>query len=390
MNTKERHIVRILKLLELRRITLKEAAALLSVSYRHIRRIYKNYKQDGNYCLIHGLQGRVSNRRIDESIRNKILHCFKENFRYCGPTIAARKLNSLGYGINRETLRKWLLEEGLWKCNCKYPKRKIQRRQYRYFGELVQLGIVRLRPFGQTSKSCSLLYLIDDATKVTISLLAHRPTVRKAMRLLGRWVKKFGIPMSICCGSKLLFRIRGKAAGGVGKGADKRGKKIITAFSCACDRLGIETIVKELKHERKYLQLHLENYKKHLLRKLETAGIGFLENAQQAMNNGFMDEMNKAHAEPPSRPQDFHVQLEADDNLSSVLCFTYNKIVSGDLLIRYKGRLYRINDGGMPFPSPYIQVRLTEWLDGSVHVYYGKRELQIAEVANDVVNNRKH
>jgi len=390
MNTKERHIVRILKLLELRRITLKEAAALLSVSYRHIRRIYKNYKQDGNYCLIHGLQGRVSNRRIDESIRNKILHCFKENFRYCGPTIAAGKLKNLGHDISRETLRKWLLEEGLWKCNCKYPNQKIQKRQHRHFGELIQLGSICVSVFGKQTASSSLIYLIDDATKVTISLLAHRPTVRKAMRLLGRWVKKFGIPMSICCGLKLLFQKRGKAAGGVGKGADMCSKKNITTFSRACDRLGIEIIVKELKHEREHLRLHLENYKKHLLQKLETAGITSLESVQQVMNNGFMDEMNKTHAEPPRRPQDFHVQLEADDDLRSVLCFTYNMIVSRDLLIRYKGRLYRINDGGMPFPSPYIQVRLTEWLDGSVHVYYGKRELQIAEVANDVVNNRKN
>lgn len=382
MNSKERKIIRILKLIEHERITLKQAAELLSVSYRHMRRIYKNFRQDGDYCLIHGLQGKLSNRRIDERTRNEILRCVKENLRYCGPTTAANKLNNLGYDINRETLRKWLLEEGLWNGRSKTPNRRIMRKQHKHFGELLQLGSVRINRLGKLAAGCSLLYLIDDATKVTVSVAAPKPTVRAAMCLLGRWLKKYGIPMSICCGSGLLFKKSGNAARAEIIDKDRRGTHQLTAFSRACDRLGIETMVKKLKNERTYLRLHLGSYKKQLLQKLETEGIDSLERAKQIMNNGFMDELNRVHAQPAARPQNFHVQLEADDDLSTILCFSYHKIVSGDLLVRYKGRLYRINDGGMPFPSPYIQVRLSERLDGSVHVYYGKRELQLAALKN--------
>jgi hypothetical protein len=382
MDSRARQIIHILKMIEHERLTLTQAAQVLRVSYRHMRRIYKNYRQEGDHCLIHGLQGRLSNRRIDESTRNEILRCFKENLRYCGPTKAAKELTSLGYDINRETLRKWLLEEGLWKGRSKNHHRRIMRKQHMHFGELLQLGSVRVGRFGKRAAGCSLLYFIDDATKVTVSSLVSKPTVRAAMCLLGRWISKYGIPMSICCSSTLLFKKSGKVLGTEEKRSVKRGRLLITAFSRACDRLGIETIVKEQKHERKNLQQHLENYKKQLLKKLGTASITSLENVRQIVDNGFIDEMNKTLAESPARLQDFHVQLEKEDNLNSVLCFSCNKIVSGNLLVRYKTRLFRITDGGMPFPSPYIQVRLSEWLDGSVHVYCGKYELSLAEIVH--------
>jgi hypothetical protein len=63
-----------------------------------------------------------------------------------GPTLAAEHLGEEdGIAIDHETLRRWMLAEGLWSRQRKRKKHCQRRERKAYFGELVQISAVRLK-----------------------------------------------------------------------------------------------------------------------------------------------------------------------------------------------------------------------------------------------------
>ncbi len=119
--------------------TLASAAVELGVSYRQAERIYKRYKEGGDEALIHGNTGKQSNHKTDEKLVEKALELYQTYYYDFGPTFAAEKMGErekLIIGVS--TLRRALIEAGLWekaRNHSQYRSRRIPRKQ---FGELIQ------------------------------------------------------------------------------------------------------------------------------------------------------------------------------------------------------------------------------------------------------------
>ncbi len=89
-------------------LTIREASEMVGVSYRHCRRIYKRYREEGD-------RGQPSNRGQPCEVKGKVLALYREQYWDFGPTLAAEKLwERDGYKVDHETLRRWLLVAGLW------------------------------------------------------------------------------------------------------------------------------------------------------------------------------------------------------------------------------------------------------------------------------------
>jgi len=72
-------------------------------------------REEGDGGIIHKARGRPSNRRTPEKVRGKAIFLYKRKYHDFGPTLASEKLLELdGIGISDETLRRWLLDAGLW------------------------------------------------------------------------------------------------------------------------------------------------------------------------------------------------------------------------------------------------------------------------------------
>jgi len=93
---------------------LRSAAEVLQLSYRQCRRVYQRYRREGDPGLIHRNRGRASNRKIGEEKRGQILTRYQQRYAGYGPTFASEKLTAEGLGLDHETLRRWLVQEGLW------------------------------------------------------------------------------------------------------------------------------------------------------------------------------------------------------------------------------------------------------------------------------------
>ncbi len=73
-----------------------EAAGILSLTDRQIRRIIKKVRHEGDTGVVHKSRGKPSNRRLPKKIKDKAIRLYRDKYKGFGPTLATEKLLELG------------------------------------------------------------------------------------------------------------------------------------------------------------------------------------------------------------------------------------------------------------------------------------------------------
>ncbi|MDZ7836757.1 MAG: helix-turn-helix domain-containing protein [Actinomycetota bacterium] len=80
INSKEIKKLHIVKMHIEGKIKQKEAAEILSLTTRQVRRIAAKIKQDGNRAVVHKLRGKPSNNSKDKKLKDKIISTYREKY----------------------------------------------------------------------------------------------------------------------------------------------------------------------------------------------------------------------------------------------------------------------------------------------------------------------
>src|SRR5271170_6310599 len=141
MSDRELKRLEVLRDLDQNRLTTEAAGQLLGLERRQVFRLLKAYRIEGPTGLISKRRGRSSNRRKPEALRRAVLTIIRQWYWDFGPTLAAEKLREAhGITVGRETLRQWMVADGLWLDRRQRRKRVHQPRSRRdCVGELVQV-----------------------------------------------------------------------------------------------------------------------------------------------------------------------------------------------------------------------------------------------------------
>lgn len=171
MSTKDLKAIEVLSEVLVGRHTVTEAASLLAVSERQMYRLLARYQQEGGSGLAHKARGRESNRSYNPGIRKYGVDLVQAHYSDFGPTLAAEVLaEKHGIRLGCETLRRWMMAEGMW-LSRKQRKRFHQPRLRRErCGELVQIDGSDHRWFEDRGEPYTLLVFIDDATSRLMQL----------------------------------------------------------------------------------------------------------------------------------------------------------------------------------------------------------------------------
>ncbi len=107
-------------------ITQEQAAKLLGVTDRQVRRIVKSVRLTGDTGIRHKSRGKRAHNRILEKIKEKAVALCLETYREFGPTLANEKLLAHHkIKVSVETLRGWFQEEHVpYKGRKKRPHRQ--------------------------------------------------------------------------------------------------------------------------------------------------------------------------------------------------------------------------------------------------------------------------
>jgi hypothetical protein len=179
-------------------ITQETAASLIGVTERQIRRIIKVVRKEGDKGIIHKSRGKTSPRRIPEKIKNRTLKLYKKKYHDFGPTLASEKLLELdNITISDESLRKWLIEEGIWKRRRKRSGHKQWRPRKACFGEMVQMDGSDHDWLEGRGPELVLMGYIDDATNTVFAKFYDYEGTIPAMDSFHGYIKKYGIPQSV-------------------------------------------------------------------------------------------------------------------------------------------------------------------------------------------------
>jgi len=377
MGSKDIIRAKVMEMVVQRHTTLRQAAGVLKVSYRQAKRICRRYRDGGERGLMHGNVGQRSHRRLDEEIRRAVLELYRQEYADFGPTLASEKLEQLqGIRVNHETLRRWLIAEGLWQTKRNRHTYRQRRRRRERFGELVQFDGSHHDWFEGRGEGCCLMNMVDDATGKTFGFLCPQETTVAAMLLLWGWITRYGMPQAVYCDRKNAFVLDREPT------IDEQLRGVLprSPFELACDKLGIQIIVARSPQAKGRVERNHGVYQDRFVKELRLRGICDIETANEFLQRQFLAEVNGKFEKCPAAPEDAHVPLVVNHDLRNVFCFEEQRVVSRDYVVQFAGRCYQILRDNRRRPRPESKIIVRKWLDETVHFFWENKELLVQEI----------
>ena len=123
-----------------KRLTQVQAAALLGLTDRQVRRLVQGVRREGDRAVVHRRRGQPSNRRLPAGLRPRCCARRTNTMGEFGPTLAAEKLAERhGILVSKETRRGWVREQGVDHFGRRPRPHRMWRARKAHVGELVQL-----------------------------------------------------------------------------------------------------------------------------------------------------------------------------------------------------------------------------------------------------------
>lgn len=110
LNRKEQRRLMVLNKVDKGELTGRQAAELLELSLRHLRRILAAYRKEGASALAHGNRGRKPHHALDEGLKKGILELAQSTYAGCNHQHFSELLAEReGITLSRSSVRRILL-----------------------------------------------------------------------------------------------------------------------------------------------------------------------------------------------------------------------------------------------------------------------------------------
>jgi transposase len=345
-------------------LRVKDAAELLRVSYRQAKRLWKRYRAGGTASLKHGNAGRISNRRRPEKERKKILRKVQEKYNGFGPTLSAEHLASEDQlEVHPETLRRWMLKEGLWRRLRKRKQHRKRRERRAHFGELVQMDGSFHEWYQERAGKACLMNMVDDATSTVEVLLGEGETIWAAARVLRQWIGKYGVPLALYTDWKNVY-LREPT-----EKEQLHGKVPVTQFGRMCGKLDIRIIAANSPQAKGRVERGNGTHQDRLIKKMGRQKIRTHAEANRFLQDEYLADHNLRFAREAAEPQDYHRQAPGARELEQVFCLETERSISNDWVVRYENRYFQL-ERSSDYPPRQAKVTVCEWEDERIEIRY--------------------
>ena len=326
----ERDLRRIEVLSDVRagRRTVASAAAVLAVSERQAFRLLARYEAGGGTGLIHKARGKTSNRSHNAGIRQYAVELVKARYADFGPTLATEMLlDKHQLRIGKETLRRWLMAEGLWLSRTQrrtFHQPRLRRESY---GELIQIDGSDHRWFEQRGEPCTLLVFIDDATSKLMQLrFVPSESTDSYFEALEGYLQSHGCPVAFYSDKHTVFRVNKP---------DAQGGQGMTQFGRALAELNIEILCANSSQAKGRVERANRTLQDRLVKELRLAGICDMT-AGNAFLPQFMEGFNEKFSVPAAKSENVHRRLNVQaSRLADILCHREQRYVGAQLTVSY-------------------------------------------------------
>lgn len=336
MTIKEVERLSIMKQIKSKKLKQREGSESLSLSLRQTQRLIRSYREEGPEGLISKRRGKANIRKMSMERKLKIVATVREKYPDFGPTFASEKLREEeNILVSRETLRKLMIEEGIWRAKKKKEKKVHQRRARRSReGELVQADGSYHDWFEERAPKCCLIQFVDDATsKILYAKFCEGESKNNYFACLEEYLKKHGKPQGLYVDKHSVFRVNREEI--------KKGEGV-TAFHKALKSLRIELICANSPQAKGRVERKNGVLQDRLIKEMRLRKISSVEEGNRYLEEDFIESHNKKFGKAPADSQDGHIPLNPKEDLEKILATRGERSISKNLTIQYNNQLYQL------------------------------------------------
>ena len=366
MSVKELRRVSVIRQTMEKRLTQVKAGALLGLTPRHIRRLMERVAQVGDQGLAHRGRGKPSNRRIPEPVKAKALRLYAQRYGDFGPTLAAEKLaEHHGLTLSDETLRSWLLAQGVMHFRRRKRPHRAWRERKPHVGELVQLDGSHHDWFeGRGPRSVLMAYIDDASSRVFARFYEYEGTI-PAMDSFHRYIRQYGIPLAVYADKHTTYQspapptVDEQLAGGTPT----------SQFGRALSELGVELIPAHSPQAKGRVERLFKTFQDRVIKEMRLADVSTLEAANQFLE-GYLPIYNQRFTVQPAQVADLHRPRPANRELDRSLCIKTPRSLRRDWTVAHHGHLYQVRTNVRA-----THVLVEERVDGTMRITHQGRPL---------------
>ncbi|MDE3181055.1 MAG: ISNCY family transposase [Acidobacteriota bacterium] len=347
-----------------KKITWWQAAEIIGISDRQMRRWKTRYQEYGYDGLWDRRRGKPSPRRVPVETVEKVLGLYREKYFDLNVRHFCEKLaEEHGIGLSYTWVKLALQGAGLVAKGRKRGVHRKRRPRRPLPGMLLHLDGSEHRWFGD-DRWHDLIAVMDDATsEVYYAQLVEEESTRTVMAALRQVVEERGVFCALYSDRASHFFLTPKA----GEAVDR---SRLTQVGRAMRELGIEMIPAYSPQARGRSERAFQTWQGRLPQELRLAGIKSLEEANRFLRERYIGEFNRRFTVAAAEPGDAFVSAKGRD-LEQIFSIQHERAVNRDNTVSVDNRVLQIEKSRWRGTLAGCQVRVCEHLDGRLSVFYG-------------------
>ena len=349
-----------------------QAAQLLSLSVRQVKRLCRSVREHGAAGLISRKRGRASHRRIAAERREHYVQLVRSHYADFGPQLAHEYLQrEHGFAWSVETLRGWMLQAGLWQAKRRRAKRVHSPRARREcLGELVQIDGSHHDWFEARSVKCCLIAFIDDATgQVLGARFFEQETTQGYLDVLHALVRCHGAPLALYSDRHSIFT----------KANPEDAKP--TQFERALLQLDIEPICARSPQAKGRVERLFQTLQDRMCKAMRLHGIDTIVQANAWLHE-YLHEHNRRFAVAPRQAQDMHRPWGGSAQALADICSMHHqRQLSAQGACKFDGSIVQLLPNQPHAPKARAMVDIAQHGDGTLHLSYRGQPLAFRRFA---------
>ena len=353
-------------------ITQAEAAGILDLSDRHIRRMAARIAKEGDKGIVHKLRGQPAHNCTLDKVKNKALNLCKDIYEGFSPTLASEKLFERDkIKVSRELVRMWFIEEHItYQSRKARPHRNWRERKANY-GQMVQADGSHHDWFEGRGPWCVLMGQIDDATSIVSAEFHDYEGTLPFMASFKSYINTKGIPLSVYIDRHTTYKSNKKPS----IEDELENREPLTQVGRALEELGVEVIFAYSAQAKGRVERLFRTFQDRLVKEMRLRKIKSIEEANRFLKE-YLPIYNKRFAVPAAKEADLHRALPKGIDLDRILCVKTERTLRNDFTIAHDSKLYQIEDN-----IRVGKVVVEERIDGSMVIARKHKVLKFKEIA---------
>jgi hypothetical protein len=362
-------------------LSVVEGAGRARLGLRHFRRLLRRFEGQGDGAVVHRGRGRRPNNALDPELRRRAIAKALEPL-YCdfGPTLLAEHLArdpSIGV-VQPATLRRWLIDEGIWQVKQRRSRHRRRRERRAAFGEMVLMDTsIHAWLEDRFAEPIVLIAMIDDATSRLYARFFPRDTGAANREMIVHWLNRHGRMGALYTDRASHFKTHFRAS--ARELADE--PPALTIIRRALDTLEIELILALTPQAKGRVERLFATLQDRLLKEMRIAGICTLEDA-----NVFLEEVFIPFWEARFTVEAREAELDAhrplpDVDLLRLFASTDQRVLREDYTFQFRNQHYQVEARDASVTAPGCRITLEHRLDGTMRYRCGDAYLTPAAVA---------